>query len=769
MLAILTLSDAASAALPAFTASLVATLCSGGPGGEDQPYQAKLAAAALSALPAGCTLPYARARPQRFTLLPADASCGPLLSCLEACKAADLVIVLLPTSTLNGNDDDAVSYQARTALACLRAQGLPPLIGAVVTSADPSAPSAADDSMLHDAPPPTAPAPPRKQEHRLRLAQRKCAEDVLAAALGAGQPRALPCDPGAEAFDFLRHVSDVRLSPPVWRTLRPFVLVEAVRMDAKGVLCLTGHVRGGPPLSANQLGYLPGLGTFQFQRIDEAAPLEQPKGGRAEGAAMEIEHAPRVLSTPHPEEQEPLTYLNTPDPLVGEQTWPSDAEMAAAAAEGEAAAKKKKTLLRRPKGWSDYQAAWIPADEEEEVEVDESDEEGGAGAMEDDAGGPEQEAAEEEEEEEEEEGDFLAEGEETQDEAMAAARHDSERRLALRRAAEAAEAEEEEGADADYPDEVDVNPGEEAARVRFGRYRGLKSFRSSAWDPYESLPLSYAHCFAFQSFARTRRAALARCAAGSGGGGEGLNAAPTGSRVEARLLGVSPEQAAQLLSSCGGSGSCALVLLGLLQHEAKLSVLHAAVMHSPSYPTSLRSKQALEMHLGFRRMPAGSTLFSADAQGDKHKLERFLRPRVPAIATRFAPIAYGPAPALLFDASGGEPVLAASGSLRPCAPERVILKRAVITGYPAKVHKRKAVVRFMFHTPEDVRWFRPLELWTKHGRHGKIREPIGTHGSMKCAFDGVLQQRDTICASLYKRVFPKLEGLPTLEAGAGGA
>lgn len=36
-----------------------------------------------------------------------------------------------------------------------------------------------------------------------------------------------------------------------------------------------------------------------------------------------------------------------------------------------------------------------------------------------------------------------------------------------------------------------------------------------------------------------------------------------------------------------------------------------------------------------------------------------------------------------------------------------------------------------------------------------VQEPVGTHGAMKCLFDGSLQQRDSVCVALYKRSYPK--------------
>ena len=44
--------------------------------------------------------------------------------------------------------------------------------------------------------------------------------------------------------------------------------------------------------------------------------------------------------------------------------------------------------------------------------------------------------------------------------------------------------------------------------VGFSRYRGLKSYRTSPWDPKENLPGDYARIFQFDNFKRTSKRVL---------------------------------------------------------------------------------------------------------------------------------------------------------------------------------------------------------------------------------------------------------------------
>ncbi len=139
------------------------------------------------------------------------------------------------------------------------------------------------------------------------------------------------------------------------------------------------------------------------------------------------------------------------------------------------------------------------------------------------------------------------------------------------------------------------------------------------------------------------------------------------------------------------------------------------------------------------------------------------------MATAFAPLAFPPSAALVYREStpGGPQFLVGTGTLVSADPDRLVIKRAVLSGHPFKIRKRVSTVRFMFFNREDIMWFKPVELRTKYGRRGHVREPLGTHGHMKCSFDGQLNQQDTVLMNLYKRVFPKWNYDPFVPPCAG--
>lgn len=99
--------------------------------------------------------------------------------------------------------------------------------------------------------------------------------------------------------------------------------------------------------------------------------------------------------------------------------------------------------------------------------------------------------------------------------------------------------------------------------------------------------------------------------------------------------------------------------------------------------------------------------------------------------------------------------LIATGHLMPVDPDRMVIKRVVLSGHPFKVFTKSTVVHYMFFDRKDALWFKPVELRTKWGRRGYINEPLGTHGHMKYSFDGKLKSQETVLMNLYKQVFPR--------------
>ncbi|KAK9814203.1 hypothetical protein WJX72_002201 [[Myrmecia] bisecta] len=661
----------------------------------------------------------------RLTLLPPPTDFSDPMAIVELGKAAEMIIMVVP-----GHEGAlCVDASGDLALSVLRGLGMPTTVAVV---------QGAEGASL-----------------KARSAAKKRASAAIEAKV-SGDHKMLALDNATDCQALLRHLAEHRASVPRWRQQRPTVMAEAADFQpagdgVTGTLVLRGYVRT-LGLSANQLVHVQGAGDFQILKIEgppDPVPAANPGTRRGDADAMDVAtEAVPVLARPDPQEQEALVRENVPDPLAGEQTWPTEEEMREAQQHETESSRSRKRRL--PAGTSDYQAAWILDDDQVDPgESSDSDADLDADVAAGEGQGASTHAGEMLEDDDPDfpddtESDALGlEGTSERDEDLALTKAD------VRRLQEGQQD------DAEFPDEIDT-PTDVAARLRFAKYRGLKSWRTSGWDPKESLPQDYARAFAFQNFRRAHKRAKALAA--TFGTVPDFTAVEVGTYVAVHIAGV-PASAAQSVvervAAFVKGEAVPLMVYGLLQHESKLSVVNFAIKKAVAYTEPIPNKEELLFMTGVRSYMAKPIFSSDEPQADKHKMERFLHPGRHCMATIFAPISYPPLPLLAFKRQeDGSLRLAATGSLRSCDPDRVTLKKLVLSGYPVKVQKKKAVVRWMFHNPEDVRWFRPLNLWTKYGRRGRIKEPMGTHGAMKCIFDGVIQQRDAVCVSLYKRVFP---------------
>ncbi|GLT99983.1 hypothetical protein SLE2022_173840 [Rubroshorea leprosula] len=661
-----------------------------------------------------------------------------LLSCMEMAKVADLIAFVASANSLcvEGASDLFDSF-GNQCLSVFRSIGLPST--AVLICDLPS-----------------------------ELKQRNELKKLCTSSLASEFPedcKFYSADTRDDLHKFIWLSKEQRLTAPHWRNQHPYLIAQEVvtvpddSSPGKSTLLLTGYMRAHS-LSVNQLVHVSVVGDFQLSKI-EILKDPFPLNARKEQDAMDSDELKdaRVIRCLAPDllKQEPLLVENVPDPLAREQTWPTEAEMAEAVRNLKQRKQRKRIL---PHGTSEYQAAWIVDDTDEEDSDTDNDDNDGMVLDEGENGFHSQGGTNNQDFEEDEASLNLRDSDdETENDSVMMEGENPTWELLEKDIQKIKQAHAE---DEEFPDEVDT-PLDIPARKCFAKYRGLKSFRTSSWDPKESLPPEYARVFAFDNFSRTQKHEIAKALEMK----EGDDCAPPGSYVRLHIKEVPISVASKLclLARTIPIVSCGLLQHGLLQHESKMSVLHFCIKKHDSYDAPIKSKDELIFHVGFRQFLARPVFSTDNFNSDKRKTERFLHTGRFSMASIYGPISLLSFPLIALKASGEAriPVVAAVGSLKNINPDRIILKKIILAGHPQRVSKLKASVRYMFHNPEDVRWFKPVEVWTKCGRRGRIKEPIGTHGLtfwffsgiMKFVFNGVLQQHDTICLSLYKRAYPK--------------
>ncbi|RKF57702.1 Ribosome biogenesis protein tsr1 [Erysiphe neolycopersici] len=572
------------------------------------------------------------------------------------------------------------------------------------------------------------------------------------------QERIYNLDSNIDCVNLIRSLCTVTPKGIHWRDERSWMLVDEVQWpeNLDESVVLTGTVRG-KGLKADRLVQVGDWGIFQINKITAATSHMTQ---RSDDMVTDEESVEKILEVPT-EDQDDLLELAPEEIMVQD-----DMDIAEPATMPE----KRGVLLddhhyfsddethlpskpkRLPKGTSAYQSAWFLGDEYSDSGSDFEDvDEQGDVDMETPAlpeDGIEGFSAQEPTE--------AAPTQYANSEVFLDPKPDDEleiQQLAEFRARKTNEAED----DREFPDEIELHP-QVLARERLARYRGLKSLRTSTWEENEDRafePQDWRRLLQVQNF-KSARSRVTREALVGG--------VAVGTRVRVYLRNVPPSLKASWVNSHHPLG-----LFSLLRHEQKQTVVNFSISLSSDYPEPIKSKTGMILQCGPRRFIV-NPLFSQSGKtkNNIHKFDRFLYPGQNTVATFVAPLTWGSVPSLLFKQEDSSETtqetdlfkaplnFVATCTSLPPSTSRVIAKRIILTGHPYRIHKKLVTVRYMFFNREDVEWFKALQLWTKRGRTGYIKEPLGTHGYFKATFDGKINPQDAVGISLYKRMWPKI-------------
>lgn len=646
-----------------------------------------------------------------------------LMACLDAGRVADFVIFIL-------SPDQEVDQLGELIIRSVESQGLSTLI-AVVQGLD-------------------------KVEPPKRRAQVQASLKSYITHFHPDQEKVHSLDSRQECANLMRSLCTTTPKGVRWREERSWMLIDEVQLpsDGQGNVVVTGIVRGRG-LKADRLVQVGDWGEFQIEKIT-ASPLVSKKR-RADEMTIDEAGAENVLESPT-EDQDDLLELSPEEIMMEDDFEDFDEGMTTATSRSD----KRGVLLddhhyysddethvalvpkRLPKGTSSYQSAWFLGDNgsDSESDYEDVDEQGDVSIL---APALPQDGVEGFAPREPTEGapTTYAQSEMFLDPTP----EDDAEELAAFRARKGDEAEE----DREFPDEIELHPGV-LARERLERYRGLKSLRTSHWEEDEDRahePENWRRLLQVPEY-KQARAQVTREAL--------IGGVPVGTRVSVHLRNVP--------SSVQYDSSKPFTLFSLLRHEHKRTVVNFNMTLSSDITEPIKSKTELIMQCGPRRFVI-NPLFSqgGNTSNDVHKFDRFLHPGQSTIATFVAPLTWGSVPALFFKRNiTDDPmssalklpmILVGTGTSMPPSSHRVIAKRIILTGHPYKIHKKLVTIRYMFFNREDVEWFKALQLWTKRGRSGFIKESLGTHGYFKATFDGKINPQDSVGVSLYKRMWPR--------------
>lgn len=571
------------------------------------------------------------------------------------------------------------------------------------------------------------------------------------------QEKIFSLDSESECANVIRSLCTTTPKGVKWREDRSWMLSENVQWPSPsepaltyGDVVITGVVRGRG-LQANRLVQIGDWGHFQIEKITDAN-LPVSKKRKADEMVIDVSQEGQVLEAPDAEQED----LNELAP------YEAAMEDVDAASIPDVSTEKRGVLLddhhyfsddeshlpeapkRLPRGTSSYQSAWFLGDMSD------------SGSDFEDAVGEEiqdvdmdtpalpQDGVEGLDQATQGEPTEAAPSEYPQSEMFLDPAPDEEAaQLAEYRASRRNEAEE----DLEFPDEIELHPNV-LAQERLASYRGLKSLKTSHWETSEDRahePDEWGRLLQVPDYKRAKKQADNDALIGG---------VQPGKRVHVHLRNV------PLSLQQAHSPTKPLALYSLLRHEQKRTVVNFSMTLSSDYPTPIRSKEEIILHCGPRRFVI-NPLFSqmGNTPNNVHKFQRYLHPGQTAVASFIAPLTWGSVPALFFQRSATEGTTAlnliATGTSLPPSTSRVIAKRVILTGHPYKIHKKLVTVRYMFFNKEDVNWFKALQLWTKRGRSGFIKESLGTHGYFKATFDGKINPQDAVGVSLYKRVWPR--------------